>query len=168
MKAKWAVIGKRALAALAAMGLAACSPDAGGEVAEVETAPSVATHPVSGLEIIPVTITTGESSHVIQAELAATPQDQARGLMFRNELGPDEGMIFPYPDVRPLSFWMRNTVIPLDLIFIDEANTVINIGKGVPYSETSIASERPGIAVLELYEGRAEELGIEPGDTIEW
>lgn len=167
MRMKRAIF-SRQLAIAAAMGLAACSPDAGETVAEPTPTATVATHPISGLEIIPVTITTASGTHVIQAEVAASRAEQARGLMFRAELGPDEGMIFPYPEPQPLSFWMRNTVIPLDLVFIDADRTVINIGQGVPYSEDPIPSDRPGIAVLELYEGRAAELGIEPGDSVDW
>lgn len=157
-----------ALAALLACGVSACSAETAEQPSAPATAATAQTHPVSGLEIVPVTLVTAGGEHVILAELADTPQKQARGLMFRTELGPDEGMIFPYDAPRPLGFWMRNTVIPLDLIFIDEARTVINISQGVPYSEESIRSDRPGIAVLELAEGRAAELQLEPGDSVSW
>lgn len=160
---------RHAVAALAALALAACGGEATQEVAEQpEVMETVATHATSGLEIIPVTLTTSTGTHVIQAEVAATQAEQSRGLMFRPELGPDEGMIFPKDPVQPLSFWMRNTVIPLDLIFIDENRQVINIGRGEPYDETPIQSDRPGIAVLELAAGRSEELGLAPGDSVEW
>ncbi|MDE1467561.1 DUF192 domain-containing protein [Aurantiacibacter sp. D1-12] len=160
--------GRNVFAALAALTLAACSGEAAQEAAAPVVEEAVATHPISGLEVIPVTLTTSNGTHVIQAEVAATQQEQSRGLMFRQELGPDEGMIFPKDPVQPLSFWMRNTVIPLDLIFIDENRQVINIGQGEPYNEEPITSDRPGIAVLELAAGRSEELGLEPGDSVEW
>ncbi len=155
-----------ALAALLACALPSCSAEPAGQLAEPTA--TAQTHPVSGLEVVPVTLTTASGTHVIAAEVADTPQAQARGLMFRTELAPDEGMIFPYPSPRELSFWMRNTVIPLDLIFIDEARTVINIEQGAPYSEDSIPSDRPGIAVLELAAGRAAELGLQAGDSVDW
>lgn len=161
----------KSVAKLAAMGLAslliACSPQAAEQVPEATSA-ARATHPVSGLEIVPVTVTTQNGSHTFMAEVADTYEAQARGLMFRTEMGPDEGMIFPYEEPEVLSFWMRNTVLPLDIIFIGADGRIINIAEGVPYNEQSVVSERPGIAVLELNAGRSEELGIGPGDLVEW
>lgn len=154
------------LAACAALALVACSGQSAEQSAEAPAA--VATHPETGLEIIPVTLQLESGAHVIQAEHADTPDAQARGLMFRAEMGADEGMIFTYQDTRDLSFWMRNTVIPLDLIFIDANRQVINIEQGIPYDENPVASDAPGVAVLELNAGRSEELGLQPGDTIEW
>ncbi len=155
--------------AMAALALTACGSEAAQEEAvSPAIEETVQTHPISGLEIIPVTLTTSTGTHVIQAELAATPDEQRDGLMFRQQLGPDEGMIFPKDPVQPLSFWMRNTVIPLDLIFIDENREVINIEQGEAYNETPIQSDRPGIAVLELAAGRSDELGLQPGDSVEW
>lgn len=151
-----------------AAAIAACSPQAAEQVPEQTAMATENVHPISGLEIIPVTVTTSTGTHVIQAELADTIEAQQRGLMFRNEMGPDEGMIFPYEEPEVLSFWMRNTVLPLDLIFIDENRTVINIGDGIPYNEVSVVADREGIAVLELIAGRSEELGIAPGDSVEW
>ncbi len=164
------VFPKRALAAFAALALAAC----GGEAAQESAQPAAVeeqaadTHPVSGLQIIPVTLNTSAGTHVVQAEVANTEDSQRRGLMFRDEMGLDEGMIFTYDAPRPQSFWMRNTFIPLDLIFIDENYEVINIARGEPYNEEPVTSDRDGIAVLELNAGRAEELGLQPGDTVEW
>ena len=161
-----------ALLAMAVL-LASCSGQAAEQSAEPTTAAtaeanSAATHPTSGLQVIPVTITTDSGTHTIRAELAASPEEQRRGLMYRTAMGPDEGMLFPYAQPQPLSFWMHNTVLPLDLVFIDADRRVINVGRGEPYNETSIVSERPGIAVLELNAGRAEELGIVPGTSVAW
>lgn len=156
-----------ALAAMAAGVLAACSPQAADQVPEPTSAvPSV--HPESGLAVVPVTVTTDEGTHVFMAEVAASQGEQARGLMFRTEMGADEGMIFPYDTPAPLSFWMRNTVLPLDIVFIGTDNRVLNIAEGVPYNETSVYSDGLAIGVLELNRGRAEELGIGPGDLVEW
>ena len=148
--------------------LPACSPQA------AERAPAPATqeasvHPVSGLEIIPLTVTSLGKTHAFRVEVARTPQEQARGLMFRTEMGPDEGMLFPYVEPRMMSFWMKNTVLSLDLIFIGPDRRVINVAAdAVPYSEESIVSDAPAIAVLELNAGRAKELGIAAGSKVEW
>jgi len=140
--------------------LPACSPQA---------AEQASIHPVSGLEVIPLTITSLGKTHRFRVEVARTPQEQARGLMFRTEMGPDEGMLFPYDPPRVLSFWMKNTVLSLDLIFIGPDRRVINVAaNAVPYSEASIVSDAPAIATLELNAGRAKELGIVAGARVEW
>lgn len=154
-------------AAIAACALSACSPQAAEQVPE-PTSAAPSTHPESGLAIIPVTVTTGTGTHSFMSEVADTPQAQARGLMFRTEMGADEGMIFPYDTPQQLGFWMRNTVLPLDIVFIGPDNRILNIAEGVPYSETSVYSDGPAKAVLELNRGRAAELGIGPGDMVEW
>ncbi len=164
------IIRQKWLAALGAMApgaLAACSPQAAEQVPE-PTSAAVATHPESGLEVIPVTVTTDSGTHTFQAELAASRQEQARGLMFRTEMGSDEAMIFPYDSPQELGFWMRNTVLPLDIIFIGPDGRILNIEDGEPYNEVSVTSDGLAIAVLELNQGRAEELGIGPGDLVEW
>ncbi len=154
---------------LAAGLLLACSPQGAAEPASNSPAEGGATHPVSGLEIIPLTVSTGEAVHSFRVEVAASQEAQTQGLMFRTELAPDEGMIFPTEIPVPRSFWMRNTPLPLDLIFIGEDRKIRNIAAmAEPYSLTSIPSEGPVIAVLELIGGRAAELGIEPGDSVEW
>ena len=148
--------------------LPACSPQA----AENTPTPAVtqaSVHPVSGLEVIPLTITTRGKTHAFRVEVARTPQEQAKGLMFRTEMGPDEGMLFPYPSPQVLSFWMKNTVLSLDLVFIDEQHRIINIAENaVPYSEESILSAAPGVAVLELNGGRTRQLGIVAGNKVDW
>jgi len=148
--------------------LPACSPQAA-ENTPTPAATQASVHPVSGLEVIPLTITTLGKTHAFRVEVARTPQEQAKGLMFRTEMGPDEGMIFPYDHPRELSFWMRNTVISLDLVFIDEQHRIINIAENAtPYSEASITSAAPGVAVLELNGGRTRALGIVAGNKVDW
>ncbi len=150
------------------LAVAACSPQAAEQVPQQTSAASATVDPESGLEVIPVTVTTSTGTHTFQAEVAATREQQNRGMMFRNEMGADEAMLFPYEQPDMLSFWMRNTVLPLDIIFIDEDRKVINIADGIPYNEESVFSDREAIAVLELIGGRSEELGIAPGDSVEW
>lgn len=150
-----------------ALMLAACSPQAGAGAAP--TPDAQATHPVSGLRVIPLTITQGGKTHSFRVEVAETDEQQERGLMFRTEMGADEGMIFPKEPAQARSFWMRNTVIPLDLIFIGPDHRIVNIiANAVPYSLESLPSAAPVIAVLELNGGRAAQLGIEPGATVTW
>ncbi len=162
----------RALALLACLLLGACSAaDAGNASAQTQGKSSEASqlHPVSGLEIIAVTVQSGDQTYVFDTELAATPDDQSRGLMFRTELGEFEGMLFPSGGARMRSFWMKNTPLPLDIIFIGPDNRIINIGAmAEPYSLESVRSDGPAIAVFEIIGGRAEELGIRPGDLVTW
>lgn len=109
------------------------------------------------------------STQKFAAELAITPAQQAKGLMFRTELADDKGMLFPYPQAETLSFWMKNTVISLDIIFINEDGSIANIAQNtVPYSLDSVTSINPAIAVLEVRAGLTEELNIKAGDIIRW
>ena len=151
-----------------AVALVACSPGAG-DAAPQSSQAAPAVHPVSGLTVIPLKVTSGGKVHTFRVELARTPQEQAKGLMFRTEMGPDEGMIFPFDPQRGASFWMRNTVIPLDLIFVAPDGRISNIAaNAVPYDETPLSSLGDAKAVLELNGGRAAQLGIKAGDRVEW
>lgn len=161
---------KRLLPVMLAL-LAACSPQAQDKHAagQPATAATADRHPVSGLEVVPLTITQDGVVHRFRVEVARTAQEQTQGLMFRTEMGADEGMIFPRnpPDIA--SFWMRNTVIPLDIIFIGTDGRIINIAENtVPYSLDSHRSGGLAKAVLELNGGRTAELGIGPGARVEW
>ena len=148
--------------------LPACSPQAA-ERAPAPAEQQASVHPVSGLEVIPLKVTSLGKTHTFRVELARSPQEQAKGLMFRTEMGPDEGMLFPYDPPRVLSFWMKNTVLSLDLVFIGPDHRVINVAaNAVPYSEASIVSDAPAIATLELNAGRAAELDIVPGARVDW
>ena len=159
-----------AIAGMLAAVLAACSPQGAAESAQTTSAaPSEqATHPVSGLKVIPVTVTTAKGPHRFKAEVADSSAEQAKGLMFRTELGPDEGMIFPRKgDVA--SFWMKNTPLPLDIIFVGKDRRILNIAaETTPYSTDPVSALGPTSAVFEIPGGRAAELGIEPGDEVEW
>jgi uncharacterized membrane protein (UPF0127 family) len=154
-----------ALVALAGGG--ACSSQ--GTAPAPTAAASLARHPISGLEVIPLTISQNGKSHAFRVELAQTVDQQQKGLMFRTAMGADEGMLFPSPTPEPRSFWMKNTVIPLDIVFIGPDHLISNIAaSAVPYSLDPIPSSGPAIAVLELNGGRTAELGIEPGARVTW
>lgn len=118
---------------------------------------------------MPLTITSNGREHRFTVEVARTAEEQAMGLMYRNELAPDRGMIFPFDPPREASFWMRNTLIPLDMIFVRTDGTIANIeANTVPYSEEPMRSAGPVAAVLEIAGGRSAELGIRPGDRVKW
>ncbi len=152
----------------ALLALAACTPhSAGGSTATATSTPAV--HPVSGLRIIPLTVTHAGKAHRFRVEVAATPEQQEQGLMFRTAMGADEGMIFPMDPPRGASFWMRNTVIPLDLVYIGSDGRINNIAaNAVPYSEVPLLSVGLVKGVLELNGGRAAALGIVAGDKVSW
>ena len=165
----------RRLISLAALALAACSPmaaDANQPATATATA-SAAKHPQSGLEVLPLTVeSTGKSGvkrHAFRVEVARSDAEWNKGLMFRTAMGANEGMIFVGRAPQPASFWMKNTVIPLDIVFVGTDKRILNIGaNAVPYSLAPVPSAGPVIAVLELNGGRAAQLGIGPGDRVEW
>jgi hypothetical protein len=117
---------------------------------------------------VPLTIHSATGEHKFTVQVAATPQQQEHGLMFVRSLAPNEGMIFPYDPPQPVSFWMRNTLIPLDMVFIRADGTIARIATAKPLDETSIPGGEPVAAVLEIGGGRAEELGIRAGDKVDW
>ncbi len=109
---------------------------------------------------------TGE--HTFTVDVVDTNETRAKGLMFVEELAPDAGMLFDFKAERQVAFWMKNTLIPLDMLFIKADGTISNIHvNAVPHDETSIPSDGPVQYVLEIPGGRSVELGIEAGDTVE-
>lgn len=106
-------------------------------------------------------------SYRFEVEVAATPEQRGRGLMFRKSMAPDAGMLFLYAAEQPIRMWMRNTLIPLDMVFVGRDGRIINIAEETePMSEAVIASEAPALAVVELNGGTARRLGILPGDRV--
>ena len=125
--------------------------------------------PNVGLKQVPVTISTGKGVHRYRVEVAATPEQQATGMMHRREMAADTGMLFPMSPPRPASFWMRNTYVALDIIFIDADGRVINVAERTePLSEKLVHSKGPAAAVLELKAGEARRIGLRPGDAVRW
>jgi hypothetical protein len=105
--------------------------------------------------------------HAFQIELALTPAQQAQGLMFRRALAPDAGMLFVNDGEREIAMWMRNTLIPLDMIFIRADGRIARIAeRTVPHSLDTVASGGPALAVLEVAAGTADRLGLRPGDRV--
>ena len=122
----------------------------------------------TGLQKIPLTIRSASGVHRFTVEVAATAEQQARGMMFRRSLGLNEGMLFPYSPSLQVGFWMKNTLIPLDMIFIRSDGTIVRIATARPLDLHSVDSGEPIGAVLEIPGGRAAELGIKEGDVAEW
>jgi uncharacterized membrane protein (UPF0127 family) len=105
--------------------------------------------------------------HRFQVEVADTDERRAWGLMHRDAMPPDHGMIFDFKRDQPVAMWMRNTRIPLDMLFIDREGRVVKIhARAVPFDETSIHSDVPVRGVLELNGGTAARLGLKPGDVV--
>lgn len=162
---------KHALAAAAlVLSLAGCSTGDGATASAQTPAPAqagAAVHPVSGLKVIDLVVQRGGKRIPFKVELADTPEAQARGLMFRQTLGDFEGMIFPSDVPETRSFWMKNTPLSLDIIFIGADGRILNIAANTePYSLKSVSSTGIASGVLELRAGRAAALGIVPGDKV--
>jgi uncharacterized protein len=131
-------------------------PASSAVAAQVEARPTVLLH--AGERVIP-----------IRVELARTEPERERGLMFRNHLDPDAGMLFLFPRPGPLTFWMKNTFVPLDMVFIDENKRVLGIVENaVP--ETEVPRRVPGESqfVLEVVGGLTRQLGISAGTPVDF
>lgn len=113
-------------------------------------------------------INSASGAHAFTVDVVDTPESRAQGLMYVMELAPDAGMLFDFEAEHAVSFWMRNTFIPLDMIFIKADGVVQNIHVNArPHDVTSIPSDGPVQYVLEIPGGRSVELGIAAGDTVE-
>jgi uncharacterized membrane protein (UPF0127 family) len=117
---------------------------------------------------VPLTISSKTGIHHFTVDVAATPEQQEAGLMFVRSLAGDRGMIFPYDPPQEVAFWMRNTLIPLDIIYIRADGTIAQVIKAKALDETPLPSSEPIAVVLEIRGGRAAELGIKEGDKVSW
>ena len=117
----------------------------------------------------PLRFITATAEYPITVEVARTDQERATGLMFRRSLPEDEGMIFLYPQDGPISMWMKNTYIPLDMFFVRADGTIHRIEEHTePFSERTVSSEGDVRAVVEMIAGSADRLGIKAGDKVEF
>ena len=114
------------------------------------------------------TVYTKRGEVIFRLETATTPQMRKVGLMNRDTLKPHDGMLFVFPRSGVYRFWMKNTRIPLDMIFIDTANTIADIKTARPHTLTSQVPRRAVIAVIELDAGRAAKEGIAVGDVVRY
>ena len=116
----------------------------------------------------PLAITTGAGPQRFQVEVARTDADRAQGLMYRRNMSPERGMLFDFKRVEPVSMWMQNTYLSLDMLFIRPDGSIARVAENAePLSTATISSGEPVLAVLELVAGSAKRLGIKAGDKVE-
>ena len=139
-----------------------------GLAAFMQPVPAIADRP--NFDVIPLTLDRGDGTPVtLEVEIASTPFQHQYGLMFVTTLADNQGMLFVFPKAAMRSFWMKNTLIPLDMLFIRTDGTIAFIGAdSVPYSREPVSAGVPVAAVLEIGGGRAAELGIKEGDVVQW
>jgi len=124
--------------------------------------------PQTGLPRESIAIVTPHGPVAFDVDMAVTDAARQKGLMFRTELGKNEGMLFDFGKEDFRAFWMKNTVISLDMIFIKADGTISTISENtIPYSEAPVPSTEPVRAVLEIKGGEARAQGIEPGEKVQ-
>jgi len=112
-------------------------------------------------------IVSASGQHRFSVEIADDPAERERGLMYRKSMGDTEGMLFEWPEEDQRAFWMHNTYIPLDILFIDGSGKIVSIARNAaPMDETPLPSYAPAKGVLEINGGLAAKLGVKPGDQI--
>ncbi len=132
-------------------------------VAFAQAQPGLVTFPVTPLAIQ----TSAGKSLRFRVEVAKSPEERSQGLMFRRALASDAGMLFDFGRTEPVAMWMKNTLIPLDMLFIGSDGAIVNIAqRTVPQSLTPIPSAKPVRFVLELPGGTTSRLAIKPGDKV--
>lgn len=118
--------------------------------------------------LYPLVVHTSKGAEMFQIEMVNTPETMAQGLMHRQTLAADHGMLFVFSEESPVSFWMKNTLIPLDMLFIKQDGRIASIhAMAKPLDESAIPSQGPVSAVLEIAGGEAEKRGIKAGDMVE-
>ena len=123
--------------------------------------------PAAAFELSEASVLSGGRSHDFRVEVARTRRQQIQGLMFRRHLDADAGMLFVYRRAAPVAMWMKNTFVPLDILFIDPAGVIVEIAqRTMPLSTTNIPSKKPVTAVLEVNAGTVARLGIGIGDRV--
>ncbi len=116
----------------------------------------------------PLAVVTQAGPQTFQVEVARNDADRSQGLMYRRSLSPDRGMLFDFARVEPISMWMQNTYVSLDMLFIRPDGSIARIAEDTePLSTRVISSGEPVLAVLEVLAGTARRLGIRPGDRVE-
>lgn len=126
-----------------------------------------ASTPEPGVALEPVELVIQGRSYRFQAEIADNEAERAQGLMNRPSLPEDRAMLFLFPDEAPRGFWMKNTQIPLDILYLNRRGEIVSIVRGaVPLSEATVPSGAPAAAVLEINGGLADRLGVAPGDVV--
>lgn len=148
-----------------AASLSGCVAASGG--AQARGASSAAAAPSKSLARETLHIDTGRGPVRFTMEVAPDEASREHGLMFRRAMADDHGMIFDFHTPQTVAFWMKNTLIPLDMLFVGADGRIVNIGAmAKPHDETPVPSAGPIRAVIEINGGLAERLGIKPGDRV--
>ena len=114
-----------------------------------------------------VEFVTATGAHRVEIEVARTERARETGLMYRRSMPRNHGMLFIFPSEQPVSMWMKNTYIPLDMVFVSRKGRVTSVTRdAVPMSETIISSGPPAFAVIELNAGAARAMGLDVGDQV--
>jgi uncharacterized membrane protein (UPF0127 family) len=115
-----------------------------------------------------LTIVTASGAHEFSVEVMRTPAELERGLMYRRFLPPERGMLFDFKTEKPVMMWMKNTYLPLDMVFIGKSGRVVGLAENTePFSEKIIPSGAPSYAVLEINAGVAAKIGLKIGDEVQ-
>jgi uncharacterized membrane protein (UPF0127 family) len=134
----------------------------------ITIAQPLAAQPQPTLPQSDLVIVTAAGPRKFRVEMADTDATRSRGMMFRTSMAPDAGMLFDFKQEQLASFWMRNTLLPLDMLFIKADGTILNIHqRAIPHDESGINSDGPVRAVLEVNGGTVSRLGIRPGDKVQ-
>jgi hypothetical protein len=130
-------------------------------------APAMAASPAAAPAVDDLTIATASGDHHFEVEVMRTREELERGLMFRRQMAADHGMLFDFGSPQPVTMWMKNTYLPLDMVFIAADGRVVSVKRNAePLSETTIYSGGLVLGVLELNAGAAERIGVKPGDKV--
>jgi uncharacterized membrane protein (UPF0127 family) len=147
------------LASTPSVALTGCKPDQPGAATTQEASGG------SAESRLPTTrVSMGSES--FNLEVAYRPEDQETGLMNRKSMADDHGMIFVFPAERNLTFWMKNTLIPLDIVYLDRGGRVVSVKHMKPLDETAVPSEGPAMYAVELNAGAAARAGVKAGDVV--
>lgn len=122
--------------------------------------------PNQGLATRTATFITAKGRFSYRLEIARSVEQQACGMMFRDTIKPGTGMSFPMSPPRETAFWMENTILPLDIIYISPKGRVLNVQRGQPYSRQALPSAGITADVIELAAGEADRIGLKPGDRV--
>lgn len=145
--------------------VSACLALSGPITGLVRAAPAAAQ---DGAKTEPLTIRGKEGTRRFDVEVMRTDADRSRGLMFRRTLAPNHGMLFDFERTEPVAMWMKNTYLPLDMVFIRADGTIAHVAADTePLSTAIIQSPEPVLSVLELNAGTAAKLGLRAGDRVE-
>lgn len=146
------------------LAVGACAPKLSAPDFEPAPSPAVSSHPEAATFRVR-RLKVGQEELIV--ELACTPAERQQGLMFRQELASDRGMLFVFERAQNLSFWMRNTLIPLSIAYIDESGIIVDIQDLEPLDETPVPAAQPAQYALELNQGWFSQHDVQIGDAIQ-